>query len=1040
MMGNRMNLKAAVFLLCSSIAVIGLPTVPAQAQSSKDLAWVTKAPIPRWIWDADGSSNDQVLYLRKEFSLPGPIQSANLYTTCDNKMTLWINGQEIGRSPDWPQPIRKDVAKQLVEGANLIAVRAQNEGGVAAFIFKLVIDHGDGKQTVVMSDPSWKMTREEPGENWTAGKTDLAKWSGKLKTLERLGASPWGIPGDASSRSAGSVIDPEAIEVPAGFVVELVHTVDSGEQGSWVALSVLPDGRLLACDQGDKGAFFLTIQESGEGPSVRIDPLDVSVPGGSGRLSGAQGLLWAFDSLWFHRNGGNLFRVTDGNGDGKLDQAEVVPSQRGGGEHGNHAVILTEDGEGIYMDGGNHAPLAELAGSRVTSWDEDLLLPRMWDANGHARGVMAPGGWVTRLNPNTLQQELICIGFRNQYDIALNRHGDLFTYDADMEWDLGSPWYRPTRICQVVSGGDYGWRSGTGKWPTYYEDSLPPVVEIGPGSPTGVVAGIGTKFPARYQDAIFALDWTFGTIYAIHLQAKGSGYEGQSEPFATGSPLPVTDAVVGNDGALYFTIGGRGTQSALYRIRYEGDESTAPLGQSQLPAEIAQAREARKRLEAYHGKRLEGDQAVAAVEAAWPYLSSEDRFLRAAARVAIESQPVDVWAKRVLSASSPQTRITGAVALARTGSPDHQAALFSSLQELDPATLTKGQLLGWLRAYALTFIRLGKPTEPQRQALIAQLDPLLPADDGDVNTELVRLLVYLNAPSVIEKTMALIENRGAPEIPDWSELASRNAGYGRTVQAVLDNHPPSREIGYALMLRNLRDGWTLPQRRAYFEFLNAAAKGSGGASFPGFLSNIREEALGSCSDEQRKALQDITGEDFNPVPDFEIKPIQGPGQVWTIDEARRHTNFRQADFESGRSLYFAASCGKCHRFAGLGGNVGPDLTSIRNKFDVGYVIEHVIDPSKVISDQYQSSVVLTSDGRAITGLMSEADGKVILYPADVNADPITLDADEVEEVKPSPISQMPKGLLDGLNGDELRDLLAYLMSGGDPNDRRVYGR
>ena len=108
-----------------------------------------------------------------------------------------------------------------------------------------------------------------------------------------------------------------------------------------------------------------------------------------------------------------------------------------------------------------------------------------------------PGGWVTRLDPGTYKQELICIGFRNQYDIALNRYGDLFTFDADMEWDLGSPWYRPTRICQVVSGGDYGWRSGSGKFPTYYEDSLPPVVEIGPGSPTGVVSCEGAAFPSK---------------------------------------------------------------------------------------------------------------------------------------------------------------------------------------------------------------------------------------------------------------------------------------------------------------------------------------------------------------------------------------------------------------------------------------------------------------------------------------------------------------------------------------------------------------
>jgi putative heme-binding domain-containing protein len=324
--------------------------------------------------------------------------------------------------------------------------------------------------------------------------------------------------------------------------------------------------------------------------------------------------------------------------------------------------------------------------------------------------------------------------------------------------------------------------------------------------------------------------------------------------------------------------------------------------------------------------------------------------------------------------------------------------------------------------------------------MIAQFDPLLPGDDGDINTELIRLLVYLNSPTIIEKTLALIGARGEPDVPDWSQLASRNAGYGRTVQALLDNHPPSREIGYAMMLRNLTGGWSLPQRRRYFEFLNAAAKGSGGASFPGFLRNIREEVLGHCNDEQRIALQDITGEDFNPVPDFEIKSIQGPGRTWTSAEARQHTNFRRADFENGRSLYFAANCGKCHRFAGLGGNVGPDLTSIRNKFDVDYVIEHVIDPDKVISDQYQSSVILTADGRTLTGLISEADGKVVIHTADVDAEPVTIDADEVELIQPSPVSQMPKGLIDALSGDELRDLLAYLMSGGDPNDRRVYGR
>src|SRR5690606_18962817 len=159
------------------------------------------------------------------------------------------------------------------------------------------------------------------------------------------------------------------------------------------------------------------------------------------------------------------------------------------------------------------------------------------------------------------------------------------------------------------------------------------VVDIGPGSPTGMVAGTGAKFPPRYRDAIFALDWTFGTIYAIHLEPHGSSYIGKAEPFLYGAPLPLTDAVIGDDGALYFTIGGRNTQSALYRVHYW---KMIPTGErvAEAPETVA-ARALRRELEAFHGK--EHPEAVAK---AWPHLGSPDRFLRSAARVAIESQPV----------------------------------------------------------------------------------------------------------------------------------------------------------------------------------------------------------------------------------------------------------------------------------------------------------------------------------------------------------------------------------------------------------------
>lgn len=1011
----------------------------ASSQGKRDASWLKNDAELRWIWDESGGKNGQELWFRKSFEIPAGanVKSARIYTTCDNRMTLWVNGKEAGTSRDWPYPIEidDDAAAMLHPGKNVVAIEAKNAGGTAALLFKLEAKLADGNVLSMISNSDWNLTSSKPGEGWQAVDFDESGWNEKVVARQKIGEGPWGIPNYTSQpRSGGgsgkqSPLPPEDITAAEGFKVELLYTVPREEEGSWVALTKLPGGRLIASDQGKGGIYEISIAESSEAPKVSVEKIPADV-------SGAWGMTWAFDSLYANLNGKTLVRIHDSTGDGKLDAVEELPGAGGGGEHGNHAVIPTADGKKLFIDAGNSTNLMEIAGSRVPTWDEDLLLPRQWDARGHARGRMAPGGWVSIFDPESKEYELFAMGFRNQYDIALNGNGDLFTYDADMEWDMGMPWYRPTRICHVVSGADFGWRSGTGKWPSYYEDSLPPVVDIGPGSPTGVVAGLGAKFPPKYQDAIFALDWTFGTIYAIHLEEDGAGYRGEAEPFVYGAPLPLTDAIVGDDGALYFTIGGRNTQSALYRVTWAG-KSPGKKTMAGDP-EAAKARAQREELERFHGQAVDG-----AVEKAWPFLSSEDRWLRHAARVAIESQPAAEWADRVMEESDSQARITGAVALARTGDPaKHREKLLASLLDLDPVSLKDSQLLGLLRAYALNFIRLGKPTVAEREQVIAELNPLLPHENADVNTELVRVLVYLEAPSVIGKTMDLIVNRGAPEVPDWTELASRNPGYGGKIQEMLQNHPPSREIGYAFMLRNLRNGWTLKQRRQYFEFLNEAAQHTGGASFAGFLTNLRDEALGNCTNKERAALADVTGENFNPVPDFEIVPPKGPGRNWTVEEAAKHTNsgqLRQADFETGRGLFHAIGCAACHRFDGLGGDIGPDLTSIRNKFDSVYVLESILKPSEAISDQYGSFTVTMKNGDTHLGLVVEREDSVDIYPPVNGIEPVTVNAADVEKIEQSPVSQMPPGLINGLNGDEVRDLVAYLMSGGDP-EAKVYGK
>jgi hypothetical protein len=104
----------------------------------------------------------------------------------------------------------------------------------------------------------------------------------------------------------------------------------------------------------------------------------------------------------------------------------------------------------------------------------------------------------------------------------------------------------------------------TGKWPAYYPDSLGSVVDIGPGCPTGIMFGTGAKFPQKYQKSLFISDWSYGVIYAVHMTADGSSYKGEAERFIFGAPLPVTDIVINPiDQAMYFTIGGRKTQSGI---------------------------------------------------------------------------------------------------------------------------------------------------------------------------------------------------------------------------------------------------------------------------------------------------------------------------------------------------------------------------------------------------------------------------------------------------------------------------------------------
>ena len=104
------------------------------------------------------------------------------------------------------------------------------------------------------------------------------------------------------------------------------------------------------------------------------------------------------------------------------------------------------------------------------------------------------------------------------------------------------------------------------------------------------MSGTGARFPAKYERALFALDWPFGTMWAAHNEPDGATFKSTKEEFIAGKPIPFKDVLIHRkDGAMYFTTGDRRSQGALYRVTYEGSESTAPAP-APAPAPTAEAR------------------------------------------------------------------------------------------------------------------------------------------------------------------------------------------------------------------------------------------------------------------------------------------------------------------------------------------------------------------------------------------------------------------------------------------------------------------
>jgi putative heme-binding domain-containing protein len=386
------------------------------------------------------------------------------------------------------------------------------------------------------------------------------------------------------------------------------------------------------------------------------------------------------------------------------------------------------------------------------------------------------------------------------------------------------------------------------------------------------------------------------------------------------------------------------------------------------------------------------------------------------------------WADKALAEKDPKKQVEALLALSRVAGvcPQHRDAdtppvdtemrekLLNALCNIKLADLNESGQLTFQRTLQIVLNRFGRPGDTQANKLIAKLDPLFPSESVEMNWLLCETLAWLESPNVAEKAIALIQS-----VPTQEE-----------------------QMQYARSIRLLQAGWTNELKEDYFEWFLKAANYRGGASFAKFVEFIRDDAVESLSESQKELLVDILAKkpEKKTVLENLGEVFQGRAvKEWKLDELSQaaQSGMKGRDFMNGRTMFAAAGCYACHRFQNQGGMTGPDLTTAGRRYSIRDLLDQVVHPSRVINDQFSSVTILTDDGLVHNGIIVNLGAKKDKSSLTLNTDltdpnkRVSINRDAIEEMFVSKTSAMPMGLFGRMTQDEILDLTAYLISGGD---------
>ncbi len=323
------------------------------------------------------------------------------------------------------------------------------------------------------------------------------------------------------------------------------------------------------------------------------------------------------------------------------------------------------------------------------------------------------------------------------------------------------------------------------------------------------------------------------------------------------------------------------------------------------------------------------------------------------------------------------------------------------------------QRLALLRTVSVAIARSPSLDDALHLRLLEWLEPLYPAASLPLNQELCRLLVRMNSREVLSKTLLLLRETKSSE-----EL-----------------------IFYPLHLRYLKEGWDLDSRRIVFEALNRAEKFNGASTYFKAIQDTRSELAAALSPAEATELAAT----IHPVKPVALSSHALPGHTfknWSLEDLvpKLDQVGRGRSYEGGKTAAISAQCVFCHRLSNdpalPAGLVGPDLVQVSARFGRRDILDHILNPSKVVDEKFRFVTVTRTDGAQFTGnLESEDDERVVLKLNPLAPETTEIAKAQISKREVSPVSPMPPGLLNALKAEQILDLLAFLEAGGDPKHR-----